>query len=84
MIIACMKCARPGRDVYLLNYSAHAQIIFMQNMVDSMDMAAAAPKSRNKRARLQHQFWLQSVGRSWPVRIKLDFATKTLHMALIL
>ena len=55
--------------------------ILMQNM-DSMAQAAAAPKT--KRARLQRQFGLQSVGRSWQVRIKLDFAIKTLHTALIL
>ena len=55
--------------------------ILMQNM-DSMAQAAAAPKT--KRARLQRQFGLQSVGRSWPVRIKLDFAIKMLHVVLIL
>jgi hypothetical protein len=47
--------------------------------------AAAAPKIKTGRARLQRQFELQSVGRSWPIiRIKLDFAAKTFRTALIL
>lgn len=56
---------------------------FMQNM-DSMAATAAAPKIKSGRTRLQRQLGLQSVGRSWPVRIKLDFVKKTLHAAPIL